>query len=363
MSTESESHVDAERRGLELEYETLRSEILKRVEMRQQIVAVTLTLAGVFLGVGLGTESVALIYPPLATLLAFNWAQNDYRIRAAARYIRHEIEGKMPGLNFETHTHRRRGTGEGLASWRFIVLSHGGIILVTQLLAIGIELFKFTFDPLEWVLLGIDLVAVLLVGWIMTKTWGWWRKRTRSKEPASFVGNDWRLSMYVIRYRDLKKAIDPERKLVKLSDPNMWKKPWPEGTREWQAGHEIRSESIGISLFTTGTEEKLHYYKRTWELYQVLAGSLKIAVKPFRKGSWSAVILNELDMILLAPGTLHLVDASSQHTTQVIQAPPALSDQIVVDDQEEIDAAVEVLGAHKVPGGELPMANTKDKAQ
>ena len=169
MSTDLNDCVDAEKRGLVLEYETLRGEILKRIEMRQQIVAVTLTIAGVFLGVGLSTESVALIYPPLATFLAFGWAQNDYRIRELARYIRHEIEKNMPGLNYETYTRHQRKTKEGLASWRFVVLSHGGIFLITQLLAIGIELFKFTFDPLELALLGLDLIAVLLVGWIMTE--------------------------------------------------------------------------------------------------------------------------------------------------------------------------------------------------
>lgn len=33
-------------RGIELEYNSLRGEILKRIELRQQIISVTLTLAG-----------------------------------------------------------------------------------------------------------------------------------------------------------------------------------------------------------------------------------------------------------------------------------------------------------------------------
>ncbi|RKZ46797.1 MAG: hypothetical protein DRR16_29890 [Candidatus Parabeggiatoa sp. nov. 3] len=149
--------------------------------------------------------------------------------------------------------------------------------------------------------------------------------------------------MYVIRYENLKQAIDPVRKLVKLSDPNLWKQSWPEGTQNWQIGHEIRSEALGISMFTSGTTEKLHFHERTWELYQVLEGSLRFAVKRFRKDSWQIVTLKQHDMLLLIPGTLHLVDSNCTHKTQVIQAPPALSDHILVDDPKEILGAEDIL--------------------
>jgi mannose-6-phosphate isomerase-like protein (cupin superfamily) len=147
--------------------------------------------------------------------------------------------------------------------------------------------------------------------------------------------------MYIIRYNDLERAIDPRRKLVKLAEANLWKQPWPEGISAWQEGYEIRSPAVGISLFTTGTEEKLHFHERTWEFYQVLKGSLKVAIKPYRKSAYSVVELNELDMVLLTPGTLHLVDSSSNHVTQVIQIPPSISDQHIVIDQDEYDAAKE----------------------
>lgn len=149
--------------------------------------------------------------------------------------------------------------------------------------------------------------------------------------------------MYVIRYRDLKNAIDPSRKMIKLSDYNLWKLAWPEGTENWQEGNEIRSNAIGISLFTTGTREKPHYHERTWELYQVLEGSLKIILKRYRVDSWTEIVLNRFDMLLMAPGTIHLVDPSCQHITQVIQSPPALSDKVLIDDKQEIKAVNEVL--------------------
>ena len=153
--------------------------------------------------------------------------------------------------------------------------------------------------------------------------------------------------MYIIRYNRLKNAIEEQRKKVKLIEPILWKPPWPEGLNEWESGFEIRNEVIGISLFTNGAEEKLHYHEKTWEVYQVLEGKLKIAVKPYKKGEWSVVLLNEHDMIILAPGILHLVDSKSFHVTQVIQVPPAYHDQIVTTDQYEVDLANKKLNENK----------------
>lgn len=152
--------------GIDLEYNSLRSEILKRIELRQQIISITLTLAGIFLGFGLSTDTVALIYPPLAAFLAVAWAQNDFRIRDLAKYIRENLETVPIGLRYETYVQHTRAGNKRLSAWRFVVISHNGIFLLTQVMAICIELFKTTplvITPLEWVLLGIDGIAIIAV--------------------------------------------------------------------------------------------------------------------------------------------------------------------------------------------------------
>ena len=154
--------------GIEWEYNHLRAEIIKRIELRQQMSAITLTLAGVFLSVGLTNQLVLLVYPVLAMFLAFGLAQNDYRIRELAKYIRENIEIKIPDLNYESHAHEKRIEGGGhLGSWRIIILSYGGIFLLTQLMAIGIALLKLTFNILSLSLLGIDIITILVVIWII----------------------------------------------------------------------------------------------------------------------------------------------------------------------------------------------------
>lgn len=153
--------------------------------------------------------------------------------------------------------------------------------------------------------------------------------------------------MFVVRHQDLMKAIDPKRNLVKLSDPVLWKPPWPEGIDAWQPGHEIRSEHLGMSLFRTGTDEKAHFHERTWEMYQVLKGNLRIAVRPYRKSPWVVVELAELDFVWFSPGTAHLVDTSCDHLTQVIQTPPALSDQVLLPEEEKITALAVLIASRE----------------
>lgn len=152
------------------EYTALRSEILKRIELRQQLISITLTLAGAFLAIGVTTELVVLVYPPLAAFLAFGWAQNDFRIRELATYIRNRLETIPLGLGYETYVQIEAGRNKGLGAWRIIVISHSGIFILTQLMALGIELARdpsFNFTLLKWVLLLIDCAAVLAVAWVV----------------------------------------------------------------------------------------------------------------------------------------------------------------------------------------------------
>jgi uncharacterized membrane protein YqaE (UPF0057 family) len=163
---------------LKMEYPILRSEILKRVEMRQQVIAFTLTISGVFIGVGVKFGSIALIYPPLAVFLAAGWVQNDLIINRAATYVRDFIEGPVsvkqaPG--WEHYCAKRRDT-HGTA-WLLLRLSHGGTFVVTQLMAVLIGLFSFSWTMVEWTLLGIDVIAIIFVMIVVSKA-------TRSKSQA-----------------------------------------------------------------------------------------------------------------------------------------------------------------------------------
>ena len=146
----------------ETEYAALRSEILKRIELRHQLISITLTIAGAFFAVGVSTALVTLVYPPLATFLALSWVQNDLRVGMMGKYIREHYKS-----SWEIYIDQHRA--EGIGSWRVSFLSHGCIFLVTQVIAISIGLFRFTSIPLELFLLVVDLFAVGIVVWALNK--------------------------------------------------------------------------------------------------------------------------------------------------------------------------------------------------
>jgi len=157
--------------GFEVEYRALRDESLKRIELRQQTVSIALTIAGVFLGVGIGTRAVALVYPPLAFALAIGWLQNDLRIKEIGDYIRLNLESRTPNLHWETTMHARR---TDRPYWRAVVMSHAGAILMAQVIAIGVGVSTIYGSPIEAgeiALLVVDVLSALAVLlWIIPKS-------------------------------------------------------------------------------------------------------------------------------------------------------------------------------------------------
>ena len=55
--------------------------------------------------------------------LAFGWAQNDFRIRDLATYIRENLKSESKKLMYETYVQEARRKGKGLGTWRIVVFS------------------------------------------------------------------------------------------------------------------------------------------------------------------------------------------------------------------------------------------------
>lgn len=190
---------EAARSALETEYVAMRAEILERIKLRQQILYFSLVLVGAFLGAGIVREPmITLCHAPLAAFLALAWAQNDYRVRDLARYIRQHICPKVPEFAWESYMQRHRSDAT-LSSWRHIVLSHGGFFVLTMMLSTGVGalgLWKEIGDLNDaeiyavGILGAIDLVAIgltlLLVRHMNTSR----RPRKTAPEPTTSEQND-----------------------------------------------------------------------------------------------------------------------------------------------------------------------------
>src|SRR2546429_659030 len=92
------------------EYAALRSEIEKRLELRQQLLVATLAVAGTFLTLGVqpGLSALTvLIYPIPAMFVAVVDAHSDLRIGQIASYLR-ELEESIFGAGWGWEAYRRQ---------------------------------------------------------------------------------------------------------------------------------------------------------------------------------------------------------------------------------------------------------------
>jgi hypothetical protein len=123
------------------QFEALRSEIEKRLDLRQATLTFTLVLAGTFLSVAAQpgiAATTAFYYPIVALFLAAAWTHNDAKIGQISQYIRVEVERHMEPLTgweaYRKHTFDSTHPltpKEGLISF-----STKGVFLATDILAL-----------------------------------------------------------------------------------------------------------------------------------------------------------------------------------------------------------------------------------
>ena len=118
------------------EYNTLRGEILKREEIRYQLIALTVTGFGLLLAFGSQTQNATslLFYPVLALCIAIAWRSNHQSIWKLSDYIIDHIESKSKNnLNWESYSNsllKRQKTD------RYLTFGSKGIFVLTDILAL-----------------------------------------------------------------------------------------------------------------------------------------------------------------------------------------------------------------------------------
>ena len=143
------------------EYSALRSEILQRMDMRQQMLTFTLIIAGSILSLGVQTNIsplVLLLYPILALFLAMAWMHSDVRIWEVAEYMEKHIEPRLDGIGWETYIHNKdRGR-----AFRPVEITAAGVFLITEVLAVVLAIPRLSYSLEEVILLIIAGLAFIL---------------------------------------------------------------------------------------------------------------------------------------------------------------------------------------------------------
>lgn len=146
----------------ELEYSALREELLKRVELRQTLVSLVVTSAGILLGFSITTAELAYLFPPLSLFLCLMWAQNDIRALQITDYL-HSLENDRTLLGWTTFYKNKQGKGSILTGIPFSVMAPGGIFILTALMAIGIAISKWPSSNLYIWLFVSDIISILIM--------------------------------------------------------------------------------------------------------------------------------------------------------------------------------------------------------
>jgi hypothetical protein len=160
------------------EYAALRAEILKRPEIRYQLLTFTLIATGAFVTIateGIVAPILLLLQPIFATLIAAAWAHSDLRIEEIGQYIGKMEQTCLPGTGWQTHLPTVYSKAEGKARERVGKWYALGVFWVTQLLAIAMALSlqldpprfepprpRYTSPPVFWGLMAVDVVCVVV---------------------------------------------------------------------------------------------------------------------------------------------------------------------------------------------------------
>ena len=156
---------------IELEYQQLRAEILKRTELRHQMLQTTLTFAGILIGVGAQTGNPLLssIYPPLALCFAMLWAQNDIRARQLGNFIRTEIENDQG--RWENFFRRELApAGNLFGRYPLSIFAPGGAFIISEVMAVAFCMFNLSGrSKTWWLLIILDFVAIVGTGFLLAK--------------------------------------------------------------------------------------------------------------------------------------------------------------------------------------------------
>lgn len=148
----------------ECEFNALRAEILQRAQFQQQLINLSIVIAGTLLTVFFqfsGPSWILLTYPLLALFLAVEWSFNNTRIAQIGRYIREEIEDKWSGPGWENYL--RSPNARTRLPWLSGVLFAFGTFVGLPLLLIFLAVLnRFTWSSLEILFLLLDSVISVI---------------------------------------------------------------------------------------------------------------------------------------------------------------------------------------------------------
>jgi len=335
------------------EYNALRSEAIHRMGVRHQIVAFSVVVLGAVLAFN-AQPNTLVAYPILGLFLALGWAHNDFRIGEIGEYVRTNIENKLPGLNWEKHFFNIKKKERPFRYvLRATILSAGGIIVGTQILALVVPFFQQTAPRPNLLWVPIDGVAIVFTAIVLH-----WRKMVyrkkccpeKAKRMVLFIPNselreyfrnntrqDLKVVTPAIMTEALAAKLQRRRKETKTEVPlnGVW---WTHSSAKEpnkicealdftdESISSAKTGPVAISFANVGSIETFHRHKEHWEVY---FSEQKLGVQYRLPGEQQVETktMDEGGAVLFAPGVAHRMEIHG--LTMVLELPAVKGDREV----------------------------------
>jgi len=145
------------------EFAALREELMQRAEFQQRTIHLAVVVAGAMLTVFFqftAAEWVALIYPLLTSILAAEWAFNNFRIAQIGTYIRRTFEVDNNGWEHFLSLASRKTRLRWLSGR---VFAYGIFVLLPLIAVLIVIIYHRPFAALQIAICILDALLVLLV--------------------------------------------------------------------------------------------------------------------------------------------------------------------------------------------------------
>lgn len=169
---ERQPHVSLEKELFLAEYNSLRMEIVKRVEIQHQLISLALIAPGTILAIGVQTQKglLVLLYPVFAMFLSAAWSHNGRRVGTIGTYLDQKIQA-FNALHIMRWEHYFRTLTAKGQMGKLNFFASQGIFVGTELLAVLVGISLAPPNTLVQALFGgapfrnadVQLGVVLLV--------------------------------------------------------------------------------------------------------------------------------------------------------------------------------------------------------
>ncbi len=167
----------------EIEYNALRNEVIKRIELKHSIISLALTTATAVLGFSISNPKLALLYPPLAMCFCCIWAQNEMRELQLCDYLS-TLERKLE-FGWSLYYKRVQADGSFFKGLPLSVLAPGSIFILTSIIALCLGRKVIFSSVLTITLSIIDILTIVVMIYLILKSKKIRLSRRSKRQPRS----------------------------------------------------------------------------------------------------------------------------------------------------------------------------------